>query len=79
MNKGPISRMQKVPVKCKNCGKIKHNVVYTEQNEEPKPPIEKKAEEKPVVSSPPSQPKTHYIGDIVAHQMRLAEKYSLEE
>jgi len=41
MNRGPMSRLTKVPVKCKTCGRIKYNVVCN--NEE----IEEKKEEKP--------------------------------
>lgn len=79
MNKGPMSRMQRVPVKCKNCGKVKYNVVYKDADTEtPKP---KEEPEKPKVE--PKKPKekevvfqkhasTHYIEGVFANQERIA-------
>lgn len=79
MNKGPMSRIQKVPVKCKNCGRIKHNVVYREVKQESKPPEKEKIKEKPAEKLPPIRPQTHYINDILANQRRLAEKYNIDQ
>lgn len=78
MNKGPMSRLVKVPVKCRTCGKIKYNVVCENQAEE-KPKEIKKAEEpkeqEKIVSKEKKykKPKEYsYINAVVNKQRQIA-------
>jgi len=94
MNKGPMSRLVKVPVKCRTCGKIKYNVVCENQiseektketanenkkSQEPKE-IEQKAPEK-IMEKKYKKPKEYsYINAVVNKQRQIARSaYSKED
>ena len=94
MNKGPMSRLVKVPVKCRTCGKIKYNVVCESQiNNEKKD--KKTSQEKPVQKKPVenkqtkiNQPKEktykkpkhyNYIETVVKKQSKIANKVYNQE
>lgn len=84
MNRGPMSRLEKVPVKCKTCGKIKYNVVCREEIQEEQQAIEKPTTKKEpevkkeiVYKKPRPMP---YIQSVVSKQDKMASNaYKSEE